>query len=225
MSLTDIEEDDSPFFAPDAVSHGWEDGTYVVEYQLIQAFVEALSTLARTDPPTFRAFAARLAELPFQTAQQLLARAYRAAPEQYVGEALQFLLGDARRFNLGDHEQYESRQLIAAICPFLTGTQRSELEAGILASGRIWTYRGMSGLRWRGLDQLYLLQALPDGCRSDEARHCFAELERKFPGLKASIDPIGMRGGFVEPPISGHAVERMSDRAWLAGQWASTRAR
>ena len=66
-----------------------------------------------------------MAARPCQTSQFLLARAYRPVPEQSADDALRFLPADRRRLNLGGHEQYDTRQVIAAISPILTDNQQT----------------------------------------------------------------------------------------------------
>ncbi len=209
------EPDDWPYFASDQLSHGWYRNPFVVQDGLIQALITSLTSLAQTNPDEFRRIACQLADLPYETPQQLLTHVYRAVPERYATDTLQFLLADQRRLNLGDHEQYDSRQLIKAIYPFLSDSQRVKLESFILAYMPIWKYRGVRGLRWWRLEQLYLLQAIPSDYLTERGIHRLRELERKFPGLRASENPSTMESGFVGPPISGDAARKMSDKAWL----------
>ncbi len=82
-------------------------------------------------------------------------------PEVYAEDALRFLLDDRRRLNLGDPDQYDSRKLLSAIYPLLTEDQQVELEAYIISWNLILRYLDLEGLTWRGLEQLYLLQAIP----------------------------------------------------------------
>lgn len=78
---------------------------YVVLRRLVEAFVAALTALGRINPADFRQAAERLEGLPYTTPQRLLARAYRALPELYAEDALDFLVSDQRRLDLGDREQ------------------------------------------------------------------------------------------------------------------------
>jgi hypothetical protein len=174
-----------------------------------------LTALARTERDRFRALAERLAEMQYQTPQQLLAHVYRAVPEEYTEDALRFLLGDRRRLNLGDHQQYDSRKLISAIYPQLTEAQRAELETHIVLWDLVLPYRGLDGLRYRGLEQLYLLQAIPTGCLTDRGARYLAELERKFPGVRARETPLVTEAQYVGSPIDEDAHAKMSDEAWL----------
>lgn len=215
VQLRNEPRNDLPCYVSDDLSRYWYDGAHVVQLTFIWTLIAALSALARTEPEEFRRVAARLAALPFETPQQLLAHVYRAVPDIYAEDAWRFLLADQRRLDLGDHEQCDSRQLIKAIYPFLSDSQRAELEAFILSYTPIWKHLGVNGLRQRGLEQLYLLQSIPVEYLTERGIRRLRELKRKFPGIRGSENPITGEGGFVGPPISIDAARKMSDKAWL----------
>jgi hypothetical protein len=212
----DPEDDDSPFYRSDELSFlGWYGDSFVVKHQLIEAYVAALTALARADAEKFRAIAQRLEATTRATPQRLLAHVYRAVPEAYAGDAFRFLTGDRRRLQLGDHDQYDARQLLKAIYPYLDAGQRAEVEAFILSYDYIRKYAGVNGLRWRGIEQLHLLQSVPRELLTERGERGLRELERKFPGERASDSPTTSVGGFVGPPISEEQARKMSDSAWL----------
>ena len=213
--LTDPPDDERPYFAPDVLSHGWYGGLDTARDGFMRAITDALIALSKTRPNHFRTIARRLAAMPYQTPQQLLAHVYRAAPEAYAEEAFRFLLDDRRRLNLGDHEQYDSRKLLSAIYRFLTEDQRTELEAYIISWNLVFRYRRLEGLRWRGLEQLYLLQAIPSEYLSNRGKRYLGQLERKFPGVRARQERLRTETQFVGSPIDEDAHAKMSDRAWL----------
>lgn len=210
------EDDDSPFYRSDEFSFlGWYSDSFVVKHQLIEAFVAALTALAQTDADKFRAIARRLAASTRATLQRLLAHVYRAVPEDYASDAAHFLMGDRRRLQLGDHDQYDTRQLLKAIYPHLGARQRGDIEDFILSYNYIRKYAGVNGLRWRGIEQLHLLQSVPRELLTERGKLGLRELERKFPGERASDSPSTMRGGAVGPPILEEQARKMSDGAWL----------
>ncbi|QIN80149.1 hypothetical protein GBA65_18310 [Rubrobacter marinus] len=215
VGLTDPPDYEPPYFAPDALSHGWYDCLDPAQSIFIRALIDALTTLARTERDRFRILAGRLAAMPYQTPQQLLAHVYRAVPDAYTGDVLRFLLGDRRRLNLGDHQQYDSRKLITAVYPLLTEARRTELETYIVSWDLILPYRGLEGLRYRKLEQLYLLQAIPGRYLTDRGARYLAELERKFPGVRAREAPLITEARAVGSPIDEGAHAKMSDEAWL----------
>jgi hypothetical protein len=208
-------EDDPFFFTPDALSSAWYGPPYVVRRLLNDAFINALTELARTTPADFRRVASRFAALPYTTPQRYLAHTYSNVAELFPEEALAFLTSDQRRLDLGDHEQYDTRQLIKAVVPHLPAAQLARLETAILSYQPIKKYRGRHALRWSGLERLYLLQCLPAERLTRRGAEALRELERKFPGKRASENPSTIRGGAVGPPIPGERAKKMSDDAWL----------
>lgn len=204
-------------YASDDLSHGWHAGVYHVQRQLIAALVAALIALARTEPDAFRRAVGGLAALPFKTPQHLVALAYQDqdVAARYVDDALEFMLADPRRLDLGEYEQYDTRRLIAAIYPHLIGDRRAALEGYILTHTRRLAAWGLEGLREQGRDTLYLLQAIPGGPTTDQASRRLRELERKFPGVRAAEHRITSGSGYLGSPIGDRAVARMSDDAWL----------
>jgi hypothetical protein len=218
VRLTGESDDDSLFFAADQLSYGWHRGGMDgAQDSLVSALVAALSVLARTKPDEFRRVAKRLAAMPYRTPQQLLAYVYSGLPESYAADALRFLMGDPRRLMLGDSGQYDTRQLIKAIHPFLSAGEKVKLETLILSYNPIWKHLGVDALKWRGLEQLYLLQEIPAEHLTERGASYLRELERKFSGEKAPEAPsTRLTGAFdMVSPISPEAARKMSDRAWL----------
>lgn len=217
MQLTPDRENSFNYYPSDEFSYlGWYGDSFVVKHELIEAYISALTSLASHHPKTFRKFVARLSALPRATPQRLLAHAFRAVPELYAADAFEFLTGDKRRLDLGDHDQYDTRMLIKALYPHLTSVQRAELQDFILSYDYIRKYAGVDGLRWRGIEKLYLLQALPRNLLTERAETQLRELERKFPEVRAPESPNTIRGGFVGSPIAEERARKMSDKDWLS---------
>jgi hypothetical protein len=76
-----------------------------------------------------------------------------------------------------------------------------------------WRIRG---LNLSGLEQLYMLQSLPEEQLLTVSLKRLRELERKFPGEKAPPEEKLLTGGFVSSPIPLDIAKKMSDRAWLS---------
>lgn len=208
-------DEDSLFFATDHLSNYWYGSPYVVQHQLNEAFINALTELARTAPREFCEIAARVEALPYSTPQRYMAHTYSNVAGLFSEEALTFLTSDQRRLDLGDNEQYDTRQLIKAIVPHLTDEQFVRLQAAILSYKPIKKYRGIGALRWYGLEQFYLLQCLPVDRLTPLGLRVLRELERKFPGVHASENPSTLRGGLVGSPIPDEIAKKMGDKAWL----------
>lgn len=205
----------SIFFTQDTLADHWYMPESGHERHFVSLFVEALGALAKQDPAEFRRVAQRLSALPYETCQRLVARGYRAAPDIYAADALRFLLVDDRRLQLGDNDQYESCQLVKAVVPFLPDAQRTGLESFLFTYAPVWRTwpTKTTGVRWRGLETLYLLQSFGEEHLTPQSLKPFRELERKFPGLRVSEKPSTGGGGMVGSPID--ATERLSDKAWL----------
>ena len=215
VGLTDGPTKERPYYSHDELCHNWHDNIFYIQYYLILAIVAALVGFAQSDIEGFRCVVSRLAMLPYMTPQKLLAQVYRLEPKLLAADALDFLLGDRRRLGLGDREQYESRQLIKAIYPVLTDQERARLEWFIIDSPKPKKHLGLYGLRIRGLDQLYLLQAIPIEYLTERGLSHLDELKRKFPGFSASDDPRTIRVSRNESPILQEKTAKMTDRDWL----------
>lgn len=205
----------SDYYFFDELSHNWYGNTYKTQYAFIHGLITALITVARSNPDDFRERAALLASWPYETPQQLLTHLYRAVPEVYAHDACAFLVADPRRLDLGDSEQYDSRQVIKAIYPYLNATARSQLETHILSYAPVHKHLGINALRWRGIEQITLLQVIPEPYLSPAGIRKLREWERKFPGFQASENPLTARGGVVGSPIPSDCAQRMSDKSWL----------
>lgn len=208
--------EDSAYFAPDMLSQSVHDrDADAIQDNFVTALIDSLCSIARDDAALFRGFRERLSALPYKTPQQILSNVYRRLLERYAEDALNFLLADERRLNLGEYGQYESRKLIESIYPFLSHEQGLELENFILSYDPVTRGGKLVWLRWRGIERLNLLKSLPEEHLSERGRRHLGELERKFPDHRPSAEPVGVIAGFVASPIDEEAAARMSDRAWL----------
>jgi hypothetical protein len=207
--------DDHFTFANDALSESWYSSHYVVHHEINEAFISALTALGETSKTQFAQVAQKIESLPYCAPQRYLAHAYLNLVASMTENALGFLVSDRRRLDLGDHQQFDSRQLIKAIVPHLTNNELVILESSILSYEPLRKYLGIKALRWRGLDKLYLLHCLPREHLTLEGRKQLAELERKFPGMQASENPSTAGGGYVGPPIPDDIAQKMSDKSWL----------
>ena len=202
-------------YRSDVLSHSWYASTFVVKRTLLSSLTDALVAVARTKPEVFRPIATRLAATEFETNQLLLSHVYRTVPELYAEDALEFLLTDSRRLNLGSDGQYDTRQIIHAICPYLSYDQQVALEEAIFAYRPLIRDWGLNGLKRYCVEEFRLLRSVPNSYLSEKGKHRLQELERKFPNEVVPEHPIVSQGGFVGPPIDQEAIEKMSDAAWL----------
>ena len=214
LELSYLRSNDNGQYRSDALSHDWYGGTYAVKRTLLSSFTDALVAVARTNPEMFRSIATRLAATEFKTNQLLLSHVYRTVPELYAEDALEFLLADSRRLNLGSDGQYDTRQIIHAICPYLSSDQQVALEEAIFA------YRPLKrdGIEWSEeilVEEFRLLGSDSDGYLSHKGNRRLRELGRKFRNEVVPDHPTVSEGGAVGPPIDEKAIQKMSDAAWL----------
>jgi hypothetical protein len=216
ISFRDVPETPSPFyFVGDQLSWGWHDEYESIEHAIIFSIIDSLIEVAKSDSLYFTGVAQSLSQSPYRTPQLILVRAFLGLSSIYTSEALSFLLADRRRLDLGDIDAYDSRQLIQAIYPHLSSEKQSQLEEFILQPMLIDKKRGLDGLHWRGIEQLHLLQSIPQEFLSKKAKRQLIEWERKFPGSKPDNDPVTVRGGSVASPIPAETAKKMTDRQWL----------
>ena len=215
LLLTPIPTDEKQWFVHDALAYNWYGKTFRIQLAFVHSLIHSLSQVAQNFPDHFRSLVTNLAELPYETPQQLLTHVYRALPELYSQDALDFLLADQRRLNIGDHGQYDSRQLIKAIYPYLTVKQQGRLEAYILNYAPIYKHLGIRGLQSRGIEQYRLLHAIPKQYLSQQGLQRYQEWERKFPDYKIVEKPIISESGWVGSPIAIEHAAKMSNRSWL----------
>jgi hypothetical protein len=213
LTQQEIPEQPSPYyFLWDQLSGNWYNDHHGVEHAYIFGLVSALVDIAKTDTRFFDSIVTHLTQSPFKTPQLILAHVFKALADTHASHALQFILADRRRLELGEVDDYDSRKMIQAIYPYLTDEERSRLEGYILQPPLIHKNRGLEGLKWRGIEQLHLLQSIPREYLSTKALRRFTEWEHKFPGSKPDNDPVSVRGGIVSSPIPAETAKKMTDQ-------------
>jgi len=204
-------------FDSDLLSYDWYGDTFRVHVAFVHSLIDALIKIAQSEPIAFRLIAARLTDLPYLTPQLLLTHVYKATAEEYSNEIYDFLMGDHRRLELGEHEEYDTRQLLRAAFPYFSNMQKNNVEALILNYLPIYKFpdMGASTLRWSGLEQYRLLHSIPYHLLSDAGQRRLNEWQRKFPDIIVSDKPIQSVFGLIEPPpLDKERINRISDRSW-----------
>ena len=186
-----------------------------VDRAFIFGLIDALVITADSNQSLFENIVAHLSQSPFRTPQLILVHSFKALAGLHASKALQFILADRRRLEIGDVDAYDSRQLVQAIYPYLNDKERSQLEEFILQPPLIRKNLGLDALRWRGLAQFHLLQSIPIEYLSEKALCRLREWGHKFPDSTPFNDPVTMRGGTVQSPIPIEVARRMSDQQWL----------
>ncbi len=214
MTLTEPAGSDEDYPSDSLFSWGWVGASVSKAAVFALRMVEALQNLAKTEPVSFRALAAQLANVESLAIQRVLARAFLAGAKTYASDIFDYLTADKRRLNLGDLEDshYDSYRLYRAVFRHLDAERRAVLEQLILDLQPKWERRGLGR---RGITQLHFLKSvdLPD-LLSEKAQRRLQELEHKFPGFELQ-PPRGIEVGAVGSPIEDSAQSKMSDEAWL----------
>jgi hypothetical protein len=154
LKLSYPRSNDDSGFGSDNLSHDWYGTTYVVKHTLMTSVINALVSVARSNSGVFRQIANRIASTEFETNQLLLSHVYRTLPELYAEDAVEFLLADSRRLDLGNDGQYDTRQIIHAISPFLSPDRQVALEDAIFAYRpliRDWGFKRSEEILRRGI--------------------------------------------------------------------------
>lgn len=200
----------------DELSHGWfEERLYIVRDALVEGLITAMRIVSDSDPEFFAMQALDMASMPYRTPQMILMCVYASLPQTHALAACEFLLADQRRLGLVDNGNCNCRQVIGAIFPYLEYTNQLQLEEYILSYVPVYKSQGVEGLRWSGIEQLALLQAIPVSYLSLRSSRRLRELERKFPDSRVADVPRQAEFGKVGSPIAIERARLMSDEDWL----------
>lgn len=182
---------------------------------LLEAMIEALSSLAVNDPDTFVSHAARLRQTQFETAHFLLLRAYAANGERFADEAAAYLYDVPARLKIGytSCEFWPTRQLLEAITPHCSEASLLRLEELLLNYYTPWE-RSAEGRQAYGYAQFTMLEGITPARRSEQVSRRLEELRRKF-NQQTANPPTGLISGFVRSPIEDDAAAKMTDEQWL----------
>ena len=161
-----------------------------------------------------------------------------AASGQPLAHLLPSLFTNKELMDLGESgsEWLPFAQAAHACMPFLSPSDRVALEALVLAQkpeidwaleymqrreefaatgwGRDWKPYVLHQLNLSGAKERALLRIISPENLSPMAQARLAELDRKFPNTPLP-EAHGIRGGFVQSPISSETAERMSNAQWL----------
>ncbi|HKC63364.1 MAG TPA: hypothetical protein VKB86_06990 [Pyrinomonadaceae bacterium] len=202
----------------------WPDGvwfyrnygdTFGARDSLLEAMVEALSSLAANDPNTFAAHATRLRQTDFETAHFLLLRAYAANGERFADEAAAYLCGDPARLKIGyaSSEFWPTRLLLEAITPHCSEAALLRIEEMLLDYYTPWE-RSAEGHQGYGHAQFTMLEGIAPARRSERVKPRLKEWRRKF-NKQTVEEPTGITAEFVHSPIEDDAATKMTDEQWL----------
>jgi hypothetical protein len=102
-------------------------------HNFMTALIAAVEALASTSPDVFLSLAKAWEASDLMTVHRLLARGFEVIVAEYPGAVLDYLLGDSRRFAIGDFSMRMrwGQRLVTALAPHLDPEQIARLEEGI----------------------------------------------------------------------------------------------
>jgi hypothetical protein len=190
---------------------------------IVKALLVAVTQLAQQEPYKFVEFARASWDSDLKIIHRLLARGYRVLVPNRPGVVLEYLLGDPRRLEIGDHADghRESKALIAALSSRLTGEELKPLEDAVVNFKQYkkimpdWTPQDrFDRTMWTRAHRLRLLRAFVFESMSEASRALRDQEERALPG----VEDLAVRGGFgyVGSRITADQMSKASDEHLLS---------
>lgn len=187
------------------------------EGSILGALRIAVEGLADSDPAAFRAWIDQSEAIALTPIQRLIAHGMAHRPKEYARDALDFVLGDERRYFLGSiHDLHGTiKRMLAAVSPYWTADQISRFE------GRVRSFAppppadersAADRMNWRHMvrrTQLDLLRALPANQRSPEAARQVDEGERRYGRNRRGVSFSGAHvvGSIIEAEDMAKAAD------------------
>lgn len=189
---------------------------------LIEAMEVATEALARKEGTAFTGFLMDAGDLNSMTVQKIFARTLASNAALKPEIAFDFLLGDPRRFRIGDHygSKRESGLLISSLCPHLATEQIQRLEDAITCIEVFCSHRPdiepEDIKRWTRQERLRLLRYIPANFRSPGVTALIGAEEAAFPGTEQDDGIRIGEASFVGSPLTTDEMADVSDEALLA---------
>lgn len=190
--------------------------------EIIEALLTAILELAQQDRQGILTFVAHNLQSDLLLVHILLARGLEIIASQEPLIVLEYLLSDQRRLCLGDSiegHQYETKRLIASICPQLSPVDREKLENAIRQFDYYHPWENCEAdtrfqlLQSNRQHRLQLLMAFPDGSLSPAGRKLRDEEIRAFPWEVAEERYPTVTGVYtVGPRMTKEEMNRASDQ-------------
>jgi len=190
---------------------------------IVKALLMAVTQLAQQEPDRFVEFARASWDSDLKIIHRLLARGFGVLVPDRPGVALEYLLGDPRRLEVGDHADghRESKALITALSSCLTGEELKSLEDVVVNFKQYkkimpdWTPQDrFDRTMWTRAHRLRLLRAFVLERMSEGTRALRDQEERALPG----VEDLAVRGGFgyVGSRITADQMSKASDEHLLS---------
>ncbi len=189
---------------------------------IVQSLLVAVTRLAQLAPDHFIELARTSRNSDLLIVHRLLARGFLVLVPHKAGVALEYLLGDPRRLEIGDHadRHRESKALIAALSSSLADKDMRSLEEAIINFKQYkkvmpkWTpQERFERTIWTREHRLRLLRALPLERMTDAGRALRDQEERALPGVP-DYDSRG-GGGWVGARMTAEEMGKASNENLL----------
>ncbi|QLE53081.1 TIR domain-containing protein (plasmid) [Nostoc sp. C057] len=192
--------------------------------EIIQVFLLAIVQIAKQDKQSFIDFFGKNISSDFLLIHRLIAHGLVEIASEEPQVVLNYLLGDARRFTLGDSNNVykETKLLIESVCPYLQPQDIGGIEQAIRKFIYYSVDRELSPeiklnfLQYNRQHQLRLLFTIPEQYLSSDATRWRNELIRAFPwivnGKEESYPTIAH---IVGSPMTVEEMKRASDKNLL----------
>lgn len=182
-------------------------GIYI-DVCILSSIEVAMASLAKTKPANFRIIAEELEDLDFDTIHYILIRGYAANGEQFVDDAVNYLIKYPVCLETGyvEDEFKAATELLEAITPYCSNEQLDKIESNIVGN--------YPNIEDHEKAQFKLYNGIDSSRRSESVINRLKELEKKF-GQSLEEPPRTFSVGRVISPISDEDADKMSDEDWL----------
>jgi nucleoside phosphorylase len=193
-----------------------EDSLKLGEHPLLGALRAAAETLAAQEGDAFVKWLSSVQSEEAEPAQRLFAHALATQPERYANTALNFLITDKRRFQLGNIEDYSgtTKRLVKAVSPNWDDKQLGSFVSEVRsyaprpgpwrdAKSRQYFYRDTDRVK------VELLDLIPQDRLSNEVRDFLQDQHRRFGESKRGTTFSGPE--WIGSPMSTKEITKASD--------------
>jgi nucleoside phosphorylase len=191
--------------------------------EILEALLIAVTKLATQEPKAFLRFVQQNENSELMAVHRFLARGLEQVASQEPQTVLEYLLANPKRLCIGDkwNCHRETKQLIAAVVPYLSPENRGLLEQTIhqfdyyLPKPEYPADSRFRRLQYNRQHRLRLLKAIPDEYLSGETQLLKQQEERVFPNLLDRDSQYPTIGQSVGPPMTKDQMSHASDKHLL----------
>lgn len=185
-----------------------------LEEVVLDSLAAALKACSASSPMGLTGALRELRQRDTYVANHLLLNTFMGNPAHYADEAASLLVAEPWRFECGysDSPHWTTSKLVEAIAPHCSAPVLGRLLDTITSYKSDWE-RSVDGFRDSGRTAFALMSGIDESLLTPVARTRLGELQRKFKSPERP--PRGIRVGWVGPPITPAATERMTDAQWI----------